>query len=215
MQNKKNNRQIIDYTTLIWSIAIGIICFAAHIFICKSTNADPAVIGLILLVFYLAAVTVLAISIYRYQQAKTAAEAEISSNSNTLRDLLAQINTSLLLTDGNGRILWYNDLMADTFSLGQSAIGTSMYTFCNLTEEKLLTDTESGGTPMIFGDKNYLITCFKVRAQVKSRDDVRDFYLTVFEDNTELTLTRDRIDLQTELRVQSAGEGVSELAREL
>lgn len=213
MQNKKNNRQIIDYTTLIWSIAIGIICFAAHIFICKSTNADPAIIGLILLVVYLAAVTVLAISIYRYQQTKNAAEAQISSNSNTLRDLLAQINTALLLTDGNGKILWYNDIMSDAFALGQSAIGTSMYSFCNLTEEKMLTDTASGGTALQFGEKDYLITCFKVKSQIKTRDDIRDFYLVVFDDNTEMIKTRDLMERSLPAVAYIVVDNLEELAQ--
>ncbi len=191
--NKKINRQTNnDYTTLIWSIVFGVICFAAHIFICKGMGLDPAVTGLILLGAYIAAVSFLSFSVYHTQKAKNLAEAQISANGNTLRDLMAQIDTSLLLTDGKGKIIWYNDRLAEEFGLGSSAIGTSMYGFCEITEEKLLTSSADGGTDFKYGDKDFNITCFKVRTQIKN--DMCDFYLSVFNDTTELVRAKDLME---------------------
>ncbi len=194
MQNKKNNLQISDPTTLIWAIALGVICFAAHIFICNFTEAEPALTGLILLAVYLAAVTVLTVSVYRYQKAKSAADERISANANALRDLLSQVSTAMMLTDGSGKLIWYNESASDAFSLGSSAIGSSMYSITELTEEKLLSSMSDGGTAAVISDRNYFITCFKVCAQVKSRDDVHELYLTVFDDTTELVGTRDAME---------------------
>ncbi len=194
MQNKKNSFQISDLTTLIWAIALGVICFAAHIFICNFTEADPALTGLVLLAVYLAAVSVLAVSVYRYQKAKSAADERISANANALRDLLSQVPTAMLLTDGNGKLLWYNESASDAFSLGASAIGTSIYGITSLTEEKLLRAVPESGTATVIFDRNYLINCYKVHAQVKSRDDIHDLYLIVFEDTTELIATRNTIE---------------------
>ncbi len=190
--NKKNSRQTTDYTALIWSIVIGVLCFAAHIFICKGTNIDPALSGLLLLAAYTITVTCICVSIYHYQKAKAQAEEQISANGNALRDLMAQINTSIVLTDGNGKIMWYNDRLADEFSLGKTAIGSSLYSFCEITEEKLLNDTAIGGTDISYGGKNYKVTSFKIKTQIKN--DVKEFYLTVFDDTTELVTIRDRME---------------------
>ncbi len=194
MQNKKNTLQISDLTTLIWAIALGVICFAAHIFICNFTEAAPALTGLILLAVYLAAVSILAVSVYRYQKARAAADERISANANALRDLLSQVSTAMLLTDGNGKLIWYNESASDAFTLGTSAIGMSIYGITGVTEEKLISAMSEGGTAVIINDRNYLITCFKVRAQVKSRDDVHELYLTVFDDTTELIGARDAME---------------------
>ena len=50
MQNKSNGTSHSHLNALLWSIAIGVICFAAHILICEGSDARPALIGLILTV---------------------------------------------------------------------------------------------------------------------------------------------------------------------
>jgi len=209
--NKKGNRQSNDYTALIWAITIGIICFAAHIFISKGSELDPAVTGLIFLAAYLVAVSFISFSIYHYQKIKNAAEVRISSNSNALRDLMTQIDTSLLLTDGNGKIIWYNDRFAGEFDLGDSSIGTSMYSFCELTEEKLLSNSENGGTSFSYGEKNYNITCFKVKTQIKN--EICDFYLTVFDDTTELVKAKDLMERTLPVVAYITVDNLDELAK--
>ncbi len=192
--NKKNPQQLADYSPLIWSIAFGVICFAIHIFICNVTDADPSVTGLILLALYIAAVTVLAVWVYKYQKTHSAAEEQLSTNANAVRDLISQVGTAMMLTDGKGKLVWFNDSAADAFALGAVNIGTSMYGILDMTEEKLLTATAEGGTISVIGDRSYLITCFKVHTQVKSRDDVHELYLTVFDDNTEMVKTHDKME---------------------
>ncbi len=193
--NKRSPRGNLEYTSLIWSITIGVICFAAHIFICKGTDFDPAVVGIILLGAYVAAVTLISVSIFKYQKAKSAAEKQLSANGNALRDLLAQINTPVLLTDGAGKIIWHNGAFASTFSPERASVGTSMYGLCNLTEEKLVSNTaEKNGTSFNFDGRNYTVTAFKVKAQIKSREDTHDFYLTVFDDTTDLVSAKRRIE---------------------
>ena len=143
MQNKKTGRQSPDYTALIWCVSIGLVCFAAHIFICKVLTADPAVTGLVLLAVYIAAVSFFLIRVIKYHINQNSADSMISANTNALRDLLAQIGTGLVLTDGNGRIIWYNDALGEEFSLGTEGVGTSMYSFFDITEEKVVTLSHS------------------------------------------------------------------------
>jgi len=209
--NKKSNRQSNDYTALIWAITIGIICFAAHIFISKGADIDSAVTGLIFLAVYLVAVAFISFSIYHHQKVKSTAEAHISSNGNALRDLISQINTPLLLTDGKGKIIWYNDRLAEDFSLGDSAIGTSMYGFCNLTEEKLLSNSENGGTIFQYGEKSYNISCFKVKTQIKN--ELCDFYMTAFDDTTELVRATELMERSLPAVAYITVDNLDELAK--
>ena len=213
MQNKTNNSNHSHLSALLWSIAIGVICFAAHILICEGSDASPALIGLILLGAYIAAVAVISISLYRYQRAKELADAHISSNSNALRDLIAQINTAILLSDGNGKIIWCNNKLESEFNFSNSLIGTSMYSFCELTEEKLIAGNENGGTELFIGGKHYLVSCFKVKLQIKSHDDVRDFYMTVFDDITELVKTKDKMERSLPAIAYIVVDNLEELAQ--
>jgi len=208
--NKKNGNQSNDYTALIWSIAIGVICFATHIFICKSTGISPALSGLILLAAYLAAVIFISVSIYHYQKIKTGAEEKISSNSNALRDLLAQIKTALVLTDGKGKILWHNDRLGEEFGIVPT-IGSSMYDFCNLKEEKLLEESANGGTEFVYSDKHFNITCVKVRTQIKN--ELYDFYLSVFDNITEIYKATDLMERTLPCVAYITVDNLDELAK--
>lgn len=196
MQNKKSsNRQVSDYTPFIWAVVIGFVCFAAHIFICKSVEgADPAWVGLALLVIYIISVTVLAVSVFRYQKNKYSAEEKLSENGNAIRDLLAQVNTPLMLTDGNGKLLWYNGSAANVFGLGDVSVGKSMYGICEYTEEKLLSGTQSGGVPIIYSSEEYNVNCYSIRTPGKNLNDIRDLYLISFDDITDLNQARRTID---------------------
>ena len=215
MQNKKTGRQSPDYTALIWCISIGLVCFAAHIFICKVLDADPAITGLVLLAVYIAAASFFLIRVIRYHINQNSADSMISANTNALRDLLAQIDTGLVLTDGNGRIIWYNDALGEELSLGTEGVGTSMYSFLDITEEKLLNDTaEKGGTVFKYDRKHhYNVTSFKVRANIKSRDDIHSFYLTVFDDTTKLDMARKKLENETPAVAYIVVDNLEELAQ--
>ena len=215
MQNKKTGRQSPDYTALIWCVSIGLVCFAAHIFICKVLTADPAVTGLVLLAVYIAAVSFFLIRVIKYHINQNSADSMISANTNALRDLLAQIGTGLVLTDGNGRIIWYNDALGEEFSLGTEGVGTSMYSFFDITEEKLLNETvENGGKIFKYDRKHhYNVTCFKVRANIKSRDDVHSFYLTVFNDTTKLDLAKKKLENESPAMAYIVVDNLEELAQ--
>lgn len=215
MQNRKTNRQSPDYIALIWCISTGLICFAAHIFICKVLSADPAVTGLILLALYIAVISFFLIRVIKYHTDKSSAESMISANANALRDLMTQIGTGLVLTDGNGRIIWYNDKLAENFSLSADGIGTSMYSFFDMTEEKLLAETlAKGGTAFEYSPTHhYNVTCFRIKTDIRSRDDVRNLYLTVFNDTTELDLVKEKLENESPAVAYIVVDNLEELAQ--
>ena len=149
MSNKRNFRFQGELTSLIWCVSAGAICFAAHILVSESTGLSPAVSGLIFLFAYLAAVASVGFIIYRYRKTHGAYEEQLSNNSNAIRDLLQQANLPIMLTDGHGKIIWYNDELAVDFEVGMSAIGTDMHSFCPVTESQLIEATvayHSGST---------------------------------------------------------------------
>lgn len=200
MQNKKLMLFSGEYSTFIWLIAIGVVCFAAHILVCEGTDLPAAVSGLIFLFAYLAAVGGVFLVLYKHRTKSGAVKDQLSTNSNAIRDLLQQAHMPIMLTDGNGKIIWYNDDLAISFGVGMSAIGTSMHMFCTPTESQLLEATAAyyGDTSMPTGTvdastavmtvcgRRYRANCYRVRTSIKSKDDIRDFYMTMFNDVTDL-----------------------------
>ncbi len=207
MQNKRVFRFSGEYSALIWIIAIGVVCFAAHILVCEISGLSPAVSGLIFLLAYIAAVGAVAFILYKFKAKSGAVKEQLSSNTNAIRDLLQQAHMPIMLTDGTGKIIWYNDDLAISFEVGMSAIGTSMHMFCKPTESQLLeatamyygdTSTPTGTVDdsaalMTIGGRRYRANCYRVRTSIKSKDDIRDFYMTIFNDITDLTNARELI----------------------
>ena len=207
MLNKKLFKFQGDLSTLIWLCAIGTVCLAAHILVCEGTEIRPAISGLIFLLLYLLCSAAVVFIIYKYKKGNSLTENQISSNITAIRDLLQQAHMPIMLTDGKGKILWYNDDLAISFEVGISAIGTSMHMFCKPTESQLLEATaayygdnsaptgtvdESVAVMTVCG-RRYRANCYCVRTSIKSRDDIRDFYMTIFSDVTDLYNANDLI----------------------
>ncbi|MBE6600059.1 MAG: hypothetical protein E7640_02475 [Ruminococcaceae bacterium] len=199
MQNKKAFRLSGEYSAFIWLAAIGIVCFAAHILVTEITELSPAVSGLIFLCSFIAAASAVGFVLYRIKAKSGTVKEQLSTNANTIRDLLQQAHMPIMLTDGTGKIIWYNDDLAISFEVGMSAIGTSMHVFCKPSEAQLLEATsayygdtsaapsfDDSITDMTIAGRRYRASCYRVRTSIKSKDDIRDFYMTMFSDTTDL-----------------------------
>ena len=226
MSDKKNFRFKNDLTALIWCIAAGAVCFAAHILVCEGTGLSPAVSGLIFLFAYLAVVTAVGFIVLRYRRQGGAFEEQLSSNSGAIRDLLQQANMPVMLTDGHGRIIWYNDELAVDFEIGMSAIGTDMHSFCPVTESQLIEATaaynsgssgndvvDAASALMTIKGRRYRANCYRVRTQIKNRDDIRDFYMTIFNDVTDLHNANDLIERSSPVIAYVVADNLEELAQ--
>ena len=226
MSNKKSFRFQSDLTALIWCIAAGAVCFAAHILVCESTGLSPAVSGLIFISAYLAVVGAVSFIVLRYRKTNGACEEQLSSNANAIRDLLQQANMPIMLTDGHGKIIWYNDELAVDFEIGLSAIGTDMHSFCPVTESQLIEATvayNSGSTGnevvdasaalMTIKGRRYRANCYRVRTQIKNRDDIRDFYMTLFNDITDLYNAHDLLERSAPAVAYVVADNLEELAQ--
>ena len=227
MQNKKLFKFQSEFSTLIWLIAIGVVCFAAHILVCEGTEISPAISGLIFLFAYLASVLAITLIVYRYKKNNGIVKEQLSSNANAIRDLLQQAHMPIMLTDGHGKIIWYNDDLAISFEVGMSAIGTSMHSFCAPTESQLLEATAayygdgsaSTGTVdesvavMTIAGRRYRASCYRVRTRIKNQDDIRDFYMTIFGDITDLCNAHDLINKSAPAVAYVIVDNLEELAQ--
>ena len=195
MANNKKIKQT-DFSALIWCAVIGVVCFVADLII-RSLFPETSnlVIGLIL--FAVFAVSAVMISVFSYRISKNRAETEalISSNGNAFRDLVAQVDTAMYLTDGNGRLVWFNDAASELFGFSYKSVGYDVYQICKATEESLVEDTKNGGISFSYkpNGREYLLTCFMVHAQ-NENNDISDLYLTVFEDKTEMIAAKRTLD---------------------
>lgn len=227
MENKKNFKFQGEISALIWCIVAAVVCFAAHILVCAGTEIRPAVSGMIFLFAYLVAVASVSLIIFKYKKARGSAEEKLSTSSNAIRDLLQQAHMPIVLTDGRGKIIWYNNDLAQSFGIGTSAIGTSMHSFCPTTELQLLEATatyyhddsvktgtvDASAAVMMIRGRRYRANCYRVRASIKSQDDIRDFYMTMFHDITDLHDAHDFIKRSAPVVAYAIVDNLEELSQ--
>ncbi|MBO4212672.1 MAG: hypothetical protein J5894_01020, partial [Clostridia bacterium] len=160
MANSKKTRQA-DISALIACAIIGAVCFIADLIICAVfPDTATIVIGAIFLTVFIA--TSILISAFAYRNARNRAETEslISSEEDAFRDLVAQVDTAVYLTDGNGTLIWFNSTAAKLFRFSKKSIGADIYSVCSIREETLVEETKSGGISFQFKGREYEVTCF-------------------------------------------------------
>lgn len=193
MANYKKNHQT-DLSALIWCGVIGVIFFVADIIICAVfPDTATLLIGTIFLVAF--AATALLISVFSYRISKSRAETEalISAKENAFRDLVDQVDTAVYVTDGNGKLIWFNDEAAGLFKFTEKSVGGDMYKICDINEETLVEETEHGGVSFKYKRREYRLTCFMVHVQNES-NDISDLYMTVFDDKTEAAAAKRNLE---------------------
>ena len=193
MANYKKSRQA-DLSALIWCAVIGVICFVADIIVCAVfPDAATLIIGMIFLAVFIATAALISIFSYRLSKSRAETEALISSKDNAFRDLVAQVETAVYLTDGNGKLIWFNGTAAELFDLNEKSIGSDMYKVCNVKEEILVEETKEEGISFQYKRKDYKLTCFMINVQNES-NDISDLYMTVFDDKTETTAAKRNLE---------------------
>ena len=214
MANSKKIKQT-DFAALIWCAVIGAVCFVADIILCAVfPGTANIIISLILFAVYAAASILIAVFSYRISKNRAETEALISSKNDALRDLVAQVETAMYLTDGSGRLVWFNNIAAELFGFSDNSVGYDMYQICKTTEENLVEETRTGGISFSYKNRGYKLTCFMVHVQNES-NDISDLYLTVFDDKTEITEAKRNLDNSTPVVAYIVMDNLDELTQHI
>ena len=162
MANYKKIKQT-DFSALIWCAVIGAVCFVADLIICAVFPETPGVvIGLIFFAVFAAAASMISVFSYRISKNRADTEALISAKDDAFRDLIAQVDTAMYLTDGSGKLIWFNYEAGDLFGLSEFSVGIDMYKICDTNEETLIEETRHGGILFQYKRREYKVTCFMI-----------------------------------------------------
>ena len=214
MANYKKIKQT-DFAALIWCAAIGVVCFVADLIICAlSPETSSVLIGLIFFAVFAAASAMILLFSYRISKNRADTEALISSSGHAFRDLVSQVGTAMYLTDGSGRLVWFNDTAANLFGFSDNSVGKDMYQICNIREEILVEETKKGGISFAYKRREYRLTCFMVHVQNES-NDISDLYLVVFDDKTEITAAKRNLDNATPVVAYIVMDNLDELTQHI
>ena len=193
MANSKKIRQA-DFAALIWCAVIGVVCFIANIVIgAIFPNTISIFIGIVLFAAYAIAIVTIAAFSYRTSKNRADTEALISSKEDSFRNLVAQVDTVMYLTDGNGRLIWFNNTAAKLFGFSDNSVGRDVYQICNIREEILVEETKKGGISFQYKRHDYRLTCFMIHIQNESKN-ISEMYLTVFDDKTDINIAKRNLE---------------------
>ena len=212
MANSKKTRQA-DISALILCTIIGAVCFIADLIVCSVfPDAATIIIDMIFLSVFVA--TSIIIAAFAYRTARNRAEVEdlISSEQDAFRDLVAQVDTAVYLTDGNGTLIWFNRAASKLFRLSKKSVGADVYSVCSIREETLVEETKSGGISFQYKGREYEVTCFMVHAQNES-NDINDLYLTVFDDKTEAMAAKRNLEGSTPVVAYIVMDNLDEMSQ--
>lgn len=214
MANYKKTRQT-DISALIWCVVIGTLCLSAELILLLFVPLEiTAWIGIIFLALFV--VTAVLISVFSYRASKIRAESEkfISSKDNAFRDLFSQVGNAEYITDGNGKLVWFNNSASKLFGLSDISVGSSVYDICDIKEEFLVENTKKGGTSFQFKRRNYNLTCFMIHVQNQS-NDISDLYLTVFDDNTDIVVAKRNLEASTPVVAHIVMDNLDDLTQQV
>ena len=214
MANYRKIKQT-DFAALIWCVVAGVVCFIADLVICALVpETINSVIGIIFFTVYVAAAALISVFSYRISKSRAETEALISSKDDAFRDLVAQVGTAMYLTDGGGRLVWFNDTAAELFGFSDNSVGYDTYQICSTKEETLIEETKNGGVSLQYKRRDYRLTCFMIHVQNES-NDISDLYLTVFDDKTEITAAKRSLDNSTPVVAYIVMDNLDELTQHI
>ncbi|MBE6662460.1 MAG: hypothetical protein E7606_04170 [Ruminococcaceae bacterium] len=195
MKNQKNRKSLYaeNSTTLSLRLCVlfGIFLLALYTILCTIDGVRHDVFGIIFLLLYLAAAS---FAFFKQLQARTQRnqrKLESISMSAAMAQTIQSIGIPFVLTDDDGKIVWYNNgftLMVDSQN---SLYGVNLTKFCQLSPKDLVkstrlavdfhTETQSdleSGSPTEIGDRIYLARSYELRVAGKP------YFMTIFSDTT-------------------------------
>ncbi len=208
MPNKSKQPKFRISRTLFYGcLAAGAALFLLHLLICSLTEAPPAITGIALLFLY-ALLVPICIVLDRARLARQAAqEAQLPALGNMMIEMLSRVDSPYLITDEKGNIVWYNRALLALTGRRDSLYGLSADQFFPVRMADVLRDETEEGVPMTLGDRYFRAAVQRVPIPGKN------FWLTVFSEETELVLLADRAAREQTVVAYIVLDNLDELAQ--
>lgn len=181
-------------------VIFAILAFAAHIIICMSTDASPALVGIILIGAYLvAALTVYLVFRRRLNLLRIESDACEEQNNGVIYAFKNLINTPYAVVTESGKVITVNSAMRSAAGLWDTVFNSDISTICGLSMNEIIfqaaeeeTEDDEDGEYDIqleapkkkecvvtIHDRLYQIRCHAMRSNHKP------YYILTFTDVTE------------------------------
>lgn len=210
------------WTCIILGILLLSVCTVMNIL--EVQNSD--IITIAFVVAYMAA-TALTFVISRMEVAhRKANTVETAAISTVMAEIVKRINIPFVITDSDGKIIWYNDQVHDTFNKHTPLFGLNIEGFCHIIPEELAKsikisqscsfsqdnlpdfsdESTQGAIVELFG-KTYVVRSYELIIAEKN------YFITVFSDNTGYYTAKSQLDKKTTVVAYAVIDNIEELAQ--
>ncbi|MBO5306140.1 MAG: DHH family phosphoesterase [Clostridia bacterium] len=174
-------------------VVLGIVLLALYTILCTIEGVPHDIVGIVFLVLYLTAALFAFFRRARYRSRRNLRKLEAISMSTAMAQTIQSIGIPFVLTDDDGKIVWYNEGFSHIVNRQSALFGINLTEFCQLSPPELVKSTklaidfhtetqgeghESGSVTKV-GDRTYLARSYELHVAGKN------YFMTVFSDISE------------------------------
>lgn len=193
---KQKQRYMEESSSLPFKLCIlfGVFLLALYTVLCTLEDLPHDVIGIVLVAVYVVAVLVAFFRRSQTQARKKLRRQEAVAMSTVMAQTIKNIGIPFVLTDDDGKIVWYNLGFSSMVGRKNALFGIHLSEFCQISPTDLVkatklaiefhTETEGGAeneTLTKVGERTYGVRSYELRVAEKT------YYMTIFSDATELS----------------------------
>ena len=221
MRTKKDYKASRQVAASSWAcILLGVFLLAAYTVICALDIMYNAVVGIVFLSVYIAIVVILLFANRQFSAGRKLHAKENIALSTAMSDMIQKINIPFTVTDENGKIIWYNDVMGAISGRKRHLYGVNISDICQLAPDELVKSSsqlpaevdeeiskEPASSIVDIDDKKYEVRSYQMEVVGKT------YYLSAFSDVTELEAIRSKVEAETPVVAYVVIDNLEELAQ--
>ena len=222
MKTKKDLRDSKKFATSTWlCILSGVFFLAAYTIICALDVMKDELAGLIFLSAYILIVIVTLLINRSDSKQKKIGKRENIALSTVMSDLVQRINIPFTITDTNGKIIWYNDILLTASGRKKHLFGVSISEFCQIVPDELARSQAISEEALKNGElpdnvKPTIVDICDRKYEAKSYEMTvvgKIYYLSTFVDITELCLIKEKVEDESPVVAYAVIDNLEELAQ--
>ncbi len=199
---------------------LGIFLLAVYTILCSLGIFPDDIVGIVLLAIYLAASLAGFLLDRQSGQSKSQHNRENIAMSAVMAQTVQNIGIPFVITDGDGKIIWYNGGFSHMVRRTNSLFGVSLSEFCQITPQELVKSTKlsmefpadplteyEGGSIVQVGEGTYTVHSYELQVAGKN------YFMTVFSDMTDFYALRNKIEKEKPVVAYVMIDNLDELAQ--
>lgn len=224
MKTKKDYKASKQFASSSWvCILTGVFLLAAYTVICALDNMHNTLVGIIFLSVYIVVVVLMLFANRQFSAGRKLSAKENIALNTAMSDMIQKINIPFTVTDKNGKIIWYNDVMGNISGRRRHLYGVSISDICQLAPDELAKNSlslkgengvetlptlqEPAYSTIDIGNKKFEVRSYEMKVVGKT------YYLSAFSDTTVLETLRQEVESKTPVLAYVVIDNLEELAQ--